>query len=188
MKIYVASSWRTPRQPEVVARLRAEGHEVYDFRNPAPGHQGFGWRQVRPEPPPWSAEVTREVLASPVAERGFGLDIAAMRWADAVVMLQPSGRSAALELGWCAGAGKRAVVLLADDQEPELMLKVADVLCTTLDEVVAALAAAWAPCPRFTPVGTWSPNPERWLCGCGPATNGNYAESLACADCGWVRP
>ena len=33
-KIYVASSWRNPYQPEVVAALKKAGHEVYDFRNP----------------------------------------------------------------------------------------------------------------------------------------------------------
>lgn len=37
MKIYVASSWRNQYQPEVVATLRAVGHEVYDFKNPRPG-------------------------------------------------------------------------------------------------------------------------------------------------------
>lgn len=48
-KIYVASSWRNPYQPEVVAALRKAGHQVYDFRNPEdnPGgrsaHTEAGW-------------------------------------------------------------------------------------------------------------------------------------------------
>jgi hypothetical protein len=140
MYIYVASSWRCERQPMVVAALRSAGHEVYDFRNPAPGNHGFGWRQIRPEPPPWSAAETREVLAHPVANEGFRLDFEAMKRADVIVMVQPCGRSAALELGWGVGAGKRTCVLLADGQEPELMLKCADRLCTSLDEVLAFLA------------------------------------------------
>lgn len=37
-KIYVASSWRNSIQAEIVAALRAEGHEVYDFRNPGPNN------------------------------------------------------------------------------------------------------------------------------------------------------
>ena len=45
-RIYLASSWRNPRQPEVLAALRADGHEVYDFRNPAPGDNGFSWREI----------------------------------------------------------------------------------------------------------------------------------------------
>ena len=35
--IYVASSWRNGYYPEVVAKLREAGHEVYDFRNPPSG-------------------------------------------------------------------------------------------------------------------------------------------------------
>ena len=42
-KIYVASSWRNKYQPEVVAALRAAGHEVYDFRNPEHNPGGFHW-------------------------------------------------------------------------------------------------------------------------------------------------
>jgi hypothetical protein len=141
MRICVASSWRDERQPEVVAVLRQAGHSAYDFRNPAPGDHGFSWRQVTPEPPPWSADRTREVLSHPVAARGFELDFGAMRWRDALVMVQPCGRSAALELGWACGVGKRTLVLLADGQEPELMLKEADHLCVTPDEVLARLAS-----------------------------------------------
>lgn len=33
-KIYVASSWRNKYYPEIVAKLRMMGYEVYDFRNP----------------------------------------------------------------------------------------------------------------------------------------------------------
>ena len=40
-RIYVASSWRNPYQPEVVAALRKAGHEVYDFRNPKDNPGGF---------------------------------------------------------------------------------------------------------------------------------------------------
>lgn len=137
-RIYLASSWRNEHQQDVVVALRSEGHEVYDFKNP-PGGTGFGWRQVLPEPPPWSAEKTREVLAHPVSQRGFDSDFGAMQWADTFVMLQPCGRSAALELGWACGAGKHTIVLLADGQEPELMLKCADKLCTSIDEVLAQL-------------------------------------------------
>lgn len=141
MKIYVATSWKNELQPSVVEALRNAGHEVYDFRNPAPGNTGFGWRQCVPEPPPWSAETTRQVLAHQRAEEGYALDRDAMEWADAIVMLQPCGRSAAYELGWGVGAGKWTAALLADGQEPELMFKGADALCVTLDEVVAFLAA-----------------------------------------------
>lgn len=44
MRIYLASSWRNAAQPGLVALLRSWGHEVYDFRNPAPGETGFAWQ------------------------------------------------------------------------------------------------------------------------------------------------
>ena len=47
-RIYVASSWRNTLQPGVVAALRGDGHEVYDFRNPAPGVKGFAWSEIDP--------------------------------------------------------------------------------------------------------------------------------------------
>ena len=39
--IYVASSWRNEYYPEVVAKLREAGHDVFDFRNPPSGDPGF---------------------------------------------------------------------------------------------------------------------------------------------------
>lgn len=44
--IYVASSWRNSYYPDVVDRLRGEGHKVYDFRNPPHGGGGFTWRDI----------------------------------------------------------------------------------------------------------------------------------------------
>ena len=67
-------------------------------------------------------------------------DFDAMQWCDAIVMVQPCGRSAALEVGWGTGAGKLTIALLADGQEPELMLKCCDHLAVSLDEVVSLLA------------------------------------------------
>lgn len=135
MKIYVASSWRCERQPAVVAALRVAGHEVYDFKNPAHGQSGFGWKQITDTPPPWSAAETLNVLSSPVADAGFKSDMDAMKWCDALVMVQPCGRSAAMELGWACGR-KITVALLEDGQEPELMLKMADAIVTTVESAI----------------------------------------------------
>ncbi len=138
MKVYVASSWRNDRQPGVVAALREAGHEVYDFRNPRPGEGGFHWSEIDPGWRCWTPETYRACLSHPIAERGFASDFAAMKWAEAFVLVQPCGRSAHLELGWACGAGKRAIMLLADG-EPELMSKLADHICCDIAEVLAAL-------------------------------------------------
>jgi hypothetical protein len=142
MRIYVASSWRNARQPDVVRVLRVVGHYVYDFRNPVPGDTGFGWRQCATDEQLRNPRRFRdEVLTHPVARDGFWKDMSALKSADATVLVLPCGRSAHLELGYATGAGQRTVVLLDDPlSEPELMYLMNTVICTTLDEVIAALA------------------------------------------------
>jgi hypothetical protein len=136
LKIYVASSWRNDRQPQVVTALRGAEHEVYDFRHPAPGDEGFHWSEIDPDWQRWAPDQFRDALDHPVAVDGFGRDFDAMHWADAFVLVMPCGRSAHLEAGWAIGAGKPTAILLSDG-EPELMYRLASEVCTSLDEVIA---------------------------------------------------
>ena len=138
MKIYVASSWRNPIQPEVVRLLREFGYEVYDFRHPKDGDDGFSWREIDSDWENWTPEGFRANLAHPTAERGFKNDLDGMEWADAFVLVLPCGRSAHLEAGWAIGHGKPTIVFLADG-EPELMYKLTPHICITIHEVVATL-------------------------------------------------
>ena len=140
MKVYVASSWRNLYQPGVIEVLRGEGHEVYDFRNPREGDNGFAWSDIDLRWQLWSLHRYRDCLAHPLAEAGFTSDMDALKWCDTVVAVQPFGRSASLELGWAAGAGKLTVLYLDEDGgEPELMVKMCDHICIGLDEVVKVL-------------------------------------------------
>jgi hypothetical protein len=139
MKIYVASSWRNVLQPQVVVTLRQAGHEVYDFRNP-PGSTGFSWSEIDPNWLEWTAEQYRSALAHPCAVRGFGSDFGAMQWADVCLLVLPCGRSAHLELGWSAGAGKKTIVLTRDGEEPELMALLATDIAVSMNEVLSLLA------------------------------------------------
>lgn len=140
MNIYVASSWRNELQPEVVQRIRVSEHEVYDFRNPSSGDNGFHWSEIDPKWQQWSAMGYRqELLTHPLAASGFKKDMDAMKWADAFVLVMPCGRSAHLELGWAAGAGKRTCILL-EDGEPELMYRMVDCLALSIDEVIEWLS------------------------------------------------
>lgn len=109
--VYVASSWRNPWQLGVVKILRAVGLEVYDFRNPGPGEHGFSWSEIDENWRAWTPEEYRKALGHPIAERGFGLDMRALRAADACVLVQPCGTSAHLELGYAVGASKKTAVL-----------------------------------------------------------------------------
>lgn len=148
--IYVASSWRNPRQPEVVQTLRDTGYECYDFRNPAEGSVGFSWRQTKDGRTPSITEGIKmkgsdweqsdeflKMLEHPRAQEGFSNDYAAMCRADVIVMVLPCGKSAHLELGWAAGrVDKRTAILLEDPVEPELMYLCADYLAPTLESLI----------------------------------------------------
>ena len=138
MKIYVASSWRNDHQPDVIVGLREVGHEVYDFRNPPSGGNGFHWSEIDPNWKTWTAEQYRECLNHPLAAQGFSSDFAAMQWAEAFVGVMPFGRSASFEMGWAVGNDKRTILLLSDG-EPELMVKLFDFVCTGMGEVLLKL-------------------------------------------------
>lgn len=134
--VYVASSWRNGQQPSVVKRLRDAGHDVYDFRD-----HGFHWSEIDPKWQTWTPPEYREhLLTHPLAIQAFAKDMAALRGADAVVLVQPCGRSAHLEFGWAIGAGKLGIILLAGDEEPELMNRMATAVCVTIEETIELLA------------------------------------------------
>ena len=145
MKIYVASSWRNETQPAVVEFLRAHDHEVYDFRHPIEGNDGFSWKQVgleRDELGKSTLEQLKAAHAHPTAEQGFKLDFDAMQWADACVLVLPCGNSAHLEAGWMQGQGKLTLVYCDGLRkiEPELMYKFLGPMFVSLDEICALLS------------------------------------------------
>lgn len=164
MKIYVASSWRNTRQPSVVVALREAGHEVYDFRNPAPGDTGFGWRQCADADQLLDPRRFRdEVLKHPVALRAFAKDMEALRRANATVLVLPCGRSAHLELGWAAAAGQKTLVLLDDPMsEPELMYLMGSKVCVSLDEVIEASFAECQYCGTKAPASFDFTKSDSW--------------------------
>lgn len=134
MRIYVASSWRCTYQPEVVQKLRALGHKVYDFRGPGTGWEevegpdgGFHWSEVDPDWESWPADVPRYLrgLEHPVAIEGYNRDMDALKLSDACILVNPCGQSAHAELGWAAGAGKLTAAWCPEIREPDLMLKMA---------------------------------------------------------------
>lgn len=120
-KIYVASSWRNEKQPEVVQALRDDAHFVYDFKDA----DGFHWSEIDPNWKSWDSETFVDALQHPLAIKGFDRDMHALSHADICVLVMPCGRSAHLEAGWAVGAGKPTAVLLSGG-EPELMYSMFD--------------------------------------------------------------
>ena len=78
-RIYLASSWRNMQQPALVAWLRDIGHEVYDFRNPGPGDNGFSWKSIDPNWERWTGPEYLRALDTPVAAGGFASDMAGLK-------------------------------------------------------------------------------------------------------------
>ena len=134
-RIYVASSWRNTLQPTIVGELRKLGHDVYDFKNPTPGNEGFSWKEIEPDWLNWTPQQYREALKHPIARRGYESDITALRQCDACVLVLPSGRSASWEFGYAAALHKLCTVVMFDKCEPELMYREADIV-TSLDELL----------------------------------------------------
>ena len=137
--IYVASSWRNFYYPEVIAKLRSAGHDVYDFRNPPSGVPGFQWGNVDPRYVEWTPEEYRDHLMHPKAVKQFGNDIEAMEACDTCVLVLPCGRSAHTEAGWFAGRGKKVFVYIPEKQEPELMYKLFSGVCCSMEELIETL-------------------------------------------------
>lgn len=152
--LYVASSWRNDHYPHVVKTLRgisaAAGLDpgdgdhfgVHDFRDQS-GY--FSWRDIDDDWETWDRHRYAAMVRHPYADIGFDRDMTGLRRATHCLIVGPCGRSAHLELGWACGAGKPTAVYLPEDQEPELMYRMADVIVTKHDDVVGwwAEACGW---------------------------------------------
>jgi hypothetical protein len=139
---YVASSWRNLLQVGVVAALRSAGIDCYDYRNPAPGNDGFRWTSIDPNWEQWRPTDWRAALRTPVAQAGYALDRGGMDRADCCVLVLPCGRSAHLEAGYMAGLGKPVLTLALESVEPELMnllLGPPEHIATTMHELLGLL-------------------------------------------------
>jgi hypothetical protein len=125
-RIYVASSWRNQYYEDAIFQLQQAGHDIWNWRKPPTGGNGFSWRQVGNPDYQHGDKVSHrdmlKMLTHPIAQSGFASDLMGMHWCEIGVLLRPSGCSAHLEAGWLAGAGKRCFVVLPEDTEPDLML------------------------------------------------------------------
>lgn len=135
-RLYVASSWRNEHYPAVISLLKTVSSlDVYDFRHPKPGDDGFAWDELAKGEPSqrvasilgWrngiSGEECRRALAHPRAVAGFESDRTHCEGASATLLVLPCGRSAHLELGVAIGRGQKTAIYWPPGilQEPELM-------------------------------------------------------------------
>lgn len=142
MNIYVASSWRNPSHQDFVAFLKSHTtHEIYNFQHPKPDNEGFSWGDIAADWKGWTPGQFREGLKHLIAQAGFECDMWALRQCAVAILLLPCGRSAHLEVGWAAGAGKGTLVYCPPGvaTEPELMYKMLGLFCLSEEEVLENL-------------------------------------------------
>jgi hypothetical protein len=143
MKIYVASSWRNPFYADVLRILREAGHDVWDWRNPPTGGNGFKWQDAGAPDYQHGDRVDtatyKAMVETVAAQAGFQSDLQGMMFADICVLLLPSGRSAHMEAGYMCGRGKPVHVLRMIPDEPDLMHLLFDEIHSSPAELVARL-------------------------------------------------
>lgn len=118
--IYVASSWRNAFQPQVVAFLRKQGHDVYDFKN-SPNEMAVKWDVIDPNYKNWNLKDYQSALRNSKVQDAYHRAQSALLEADYGVLVLPAGRSANSEAGWLKGAGKNVLIYSPLRQDPELM-------------------------------------------------------------------
>ncbi len=132
MKLYVASSWRNEKFDAVLHQLDKHSIPYYNFRD---GNENFRWKEIDLNWEDWTATQMILALTLPQSELAFKNDFDAMKECDACLLVHPCGRSAHLEAGWFVGQGKPVYVLL-DNGDPELMLKMVDLMTANLDDII----------------------------------------------------
>lgn len=131
--IYLIGSLRNEEIPEVSKLLRTTGLDVFD-----------DWYAAGPEADDYwkTYEVGRgrsykEALRGHAARHVFAFDKHHLDRCDAAILALPAGRSGHLELGYVAGTGKPAFILLdGQDSRFDVMYQFADEVFHTKDEMI----------------------------------------------------
>lgn len=109
MRIYMASSWKIASLVKCIAEiLRLNGLEVDCFCDESTGRFSFSFDQLPAESKLMNGS---EIFSLFVVLRAFQEDRKWLDWADACVLVLPSGRSAHLEAGYAVGRGKKLYII-----------------------------------------------------------------------------
>ena len=108
MRIYIAISWKMAKTALDVSNILKEaGHEVDCFCDDSGGRYVFHFSEV--------GDITKlnsiNFLEDERSQKAFREDKKWLDWADAVVLLLPSGKSAHLEAGYAVGQGKKLYIV-----------------------------------------------------------------------------
>ncbi len=134
--IYIIGSMRNTRVPEVAQALRAIGWDAYDDWHSSGPQSDDCWQAYEKA----RGRTYREALAGYHAQNVFDLDKYHLDRCDAAVIVLPSGSSGHLELGYMAGRGKPAYMLMESEPERyDVMRLFATKIFIGLDEMLEGL-------------------------------------------------
>ncbi len=105
--IYVIGSLRNERIPEVAAKLRAAGYDVFDDWYSAGPEADDYWKKYEEA----RGHDYYQALEGYAAQHVFAFDRSHLDRCGAAVLVLPAGRSGHLELGYVAGKGKPTFIL-----------------------------------------------------------------------------
>jgi nucleoside 2-deoxyribosyltransferase len=139
MKVYLIGSLRNPQIPLLAEHIRADKHpadEVFDDWYAAGPEADDKWMEYEKS----RGHTFIQALDGHAATHVYEFDKKHLDSCDVAVMVMPAGKSAHLELGYCAGKGKRTIILM--DGEPErfdVMYNFADHVVTSWKDLLSLL-------------------------------------------------
>lgn len=136
--IYLIGSLRNPKVPEVAAKLRAAGHDVFDDWFAAGPEADDYWQKYEQT----KGNNYKQGLAGYAADHVFKFDHFHLNRCDIAVLLLPAGKSGHLELGYAIGRGKKGYILF-DDGMPErwdVMYLFAEAVFYDVDSLIKEIA------------------------------------------------
>lgn len=113
-KIYLIGSLRNPRVPEIAAKFRNAGHEVFDDWYAAGPEADDYWQKYEMA----KGHNYKQALQGYAANHVYHYDRSHLDRNEIAILLLPAGKSGHLELGYMVGQGKPCYILF-DDQMPE---------------------------------------------------------------------
>lgn len=134
--IYVIGSLRNPAIPEVAAKLRAQGYDVFDDWYSAGPEADDYWKKYEEA----RGHDYYQALQGYAAGHVFAFDRHHLDRADCAVLVLPAGRSGHLELGYVAGKGKPTYILHDNPDRWDVMYRFATAVVPNVDNLIKELA------------------------------------------------
>ncbi len=112
MKIYISSSWKNRKQVrDLASKLRARGHEVYDFTDPVCRKTP----EIPPEKYPEQFDPQKHnyknYITKPEWHEAVMCNKDAITWADTIILLLPCGIDAHSDWALGVGMGKTSTII-----------------------------------------------------------------------------